>query len=87
MQSVELGMSHAWDRVTVSLTERYRTFDFDTPAFLPGASEGSDPEAPTRLDPANPGEVAEPRDAARLGLGRERPDRVLLVAADLSLNL
>lgn len=50
MQVAEASVSHSWERGTVTLTERYRTFDYGPSAFLPGASEGSDPQAPGALE-------------------------------------
>lgn len=50
LESFDLGFAYDWDRMTISLNQRWREFDNDTSAFLPGASEGSEPGEPTRLD-------------------------------------
>ena len=50
LQNFDVGFEYAWDQVTVSLNQRWREFDNDVTAFLPGGSEGSDPNEPTRLD-------------------------------------
>jgi hypothetical protein len=50
LQNYDLGFQYDWDRVTLFLNQRWREFDNDAGAFLPGASEGSEPEEPTRLD-------------------------------------
>jgi len=47
---VEASLAHARESFSVTLTERYRRFDFDSAMFLPGFSEGLDPDGPTSLD-------------------------------------
>jgi hypothetical protein len=50
LQNFDLGFEYAWDHLTLILNQRWREFDNDASAFLPGASEGSEPGEPTRLD-------------------------------------
>lgn len=47
---VEGSLTHARDTFSVTLTERYRRFDFDSAMFLPEFSEGLDPDGPTTLE-------------------------------------
>jgi len=47
---VEATLAHARESFSVSFTERYRRFDFESAMFLPGFSEGMDPDAPTTLE-------------------------------------
>ncbi|MGE0621719.1 MAG: outer membrane beta-barrel protein [Pseudomonadales bacterium] len=50
LQTYEAGFRYDWERWSLSFDQRWREFDSDTHAFLPGASEGSSPGAPTQLD-------------------------------------
>lgn len=50
MDTVEASIAHARERFSVTWTERYRRFDFDSTLFLPEFSEGSNPAAPTALE-------------------------------------
>lgn len=50
MDTIEVSIAHARERFSVTWTERYRRFDFDSSMFLPGFSEGSNPDAPTALE-------------------------------------
>lgn len=50
LQTYEAGLRYDFDRWSLSFDQRFREFDSDAHAFLPGASEGSAPGAPTRLD-------------------------------------
>ncbi len=50
MESLSAGFSYAWDKVSMTLTERYTRFDYGSSMFLPGLSEGSEPAEPTELE-------------------------------------
>lgn len=49
-QTYAAGFRYDWARVSLTFDQRWREFDSESSAFLPGASEGSAPGAPTRLD-------------------------------------
>ncbi len=49
LQTYEAGFRYDWERWSLKFDQRWREFDSKASAFLPGASEGSDPVAPTRL--------------------------------------
>lgn len=50
LSSWDLGFRYAWDKVTLTLTERWHDYDNDSAAFLPEFSPGSSAGAPTQLD-------------------------------------
>ncbi|MCB1682914.1 MAG: hypothetical protein KDI31_00445 [Pseudomonadales bacterium] len=50
LQNYDIGLVYDWNRASVRVNQRWRQFDNDVHIFLPGASEGSAPGAPTRLD-------------------------------------
>ena len=50
LKNYDIGFEYRWDRAAVTFNQRFREFDNDVEMFLPGASEGSAPGAPTRLD-------------------------------------
>ncbi|MEZ5553263.1 MAG: hypothetical protein R3E82_20450 [Pseudomonadales bacterium] len=50
LQNYDIGLVYDWNRASVQVNQRWRQFDNDVHIFLPGASEGSAPGAPTRLD-------------------------------------
>ena len=50
LKNYDIGFEYRWDRAAITLNQRFREFDNDVEMFLPGASEGSAPGAPTRLD-------------------------------------
>ena len=49
-ESISVGLTYEWDKVTVAWTERFRDFDNASSVLLPGFSEGSEPGEPTELD-------------------------------------
>lgn len=49
-QTVAASIAHTGERFSVTWTERYRRFDFDSSMFLAGFSEGLDPDGPTTLE-------------------------------------
>ncbi|MEZ5558295.1 MAG: porin [Pseudomonadales bacterium] len=50
MKAYEGGLGYDWDRVSLAISERYRTFDFASSMWLPEFSAGSDPAAGSQLD-------------------------------------
>jgi len=49
MESYAVGLEYAWDKVFLTLTERWQNYDNADSAFLPGFSSGN-PSAPAELD-------------------------------------
>jgi len=50
LQNYDIGLVYDWNRASLRLNQRWRQSDNDVYIFLPGASDGSAPGAPTRLD-------------------------------------
>jgi predicted porin len=50
LEAYNVGLRYGWDKVTLTITERWQDYDNASSAFLPGFSPGTDPTEPTELD-------------------------------------